>query len=282
MPWNDKNLRFLFETNYRPYEKLVFGGLPPADLVIEDSGRKTHRQKLELKLTAMPDEATKDQSDERQGAELVIRSQSIVYLALSISDYYKRERQKLATLLSPVCSKIRNWSVKNEVAPHLPEMAQVVREIQLRHHSSQQPFLLQPVWKTEGQSPKLAENCLDAFVWSNLAFISLFADRALDSRNEITRPARSLVWLLKMLYDFAEHGSFDPGKVLQEITYKAQTDKAFSASGAITNRYMKCDELERPRICRSSLKEIFVGDPRRILKPERRLDMVLYFSDDIF
>ena len=59
------------------------------------------------------------------------------------------------------------------------------------------------------KSSKLAENCLDVFVWSNLAFAQLFLNVArgeLIVLKNITRQVRILVWLFKMLYDFSLNG----------------------------------------------------------------------------
>ena len=48
---------------------------------------------------------------------------------------------------------------------------------------------MQPIWKTEGKSAKLHDNCLDIFMWSNLAFTRLFIDAAKSEFNsdKITR-----------------------------------------------------------------------------------------------
>lgn len=39
---------------------------------------------------------------------------------------------------------------------------------------------MEPVWKTEGKSPMLANNCLDVFVWSNCGLLLLFMPKELD------------------------------------------------------------------------------------------------------
>ncbi len=98
--------------------------------------------------------------------------------------------------------------------------------------------------KTEGKSPKLAENCLDVFVWSNLAFAQLFlnvARRELTTLKTITRQVRTVVWLFKMLYDFCKNGQINYRKIINEMSYNTRNDKAFAVNGKVTYPYMKGD-----------------------------------------
>jgi HindVP restriction endonuclease len=71
---------------------------------------------------------------------------------------------------------------------------------------------MQLVWKTVGKTSKLFTNCLDMFAWSDFTFTRLFFDlakRAIRNAEVITRFTRSVVWLAKMLYDFANHGKIN-------------------------------------------------------------------------
>lgn len=111
---------------------------------------------------------------------------------------------------------------------------------------------MQPVWKTNGKSPELADSCLDVFVWSNFAFTQLFLNvvrKELTERaNRITRQARTVIWLFKMLYDFTKRDQINYNKIIDELSYNTKNDKAFAVSGKITHRYMACPELTTPRI----------------------------------
>ncbi len=144
---------------------------------------------------------------------------------------------------------------------------------------------MQPVWKTQGKSPKLAENCLDVFVWSNLAFAQLFlnvARRELTACRTITRQVRTVVWLFKMLYDFSLTGQINHRIVIDELSYDTKNDKAFSVNGRVTYPYMKGDFLTQPRITKGQIKEIIRGGGQNLLSPERRFDAIIFNSPDIF
>jgi hypothetical protein len=71
---------------------------------------------------------------------------------------------------------IQDWTEPREVMPYLLSIVGVIDRLSLDLLPYQQPFLIQPIWKTEGKSSKLAEQCLDVFVWSDLAFTRLFVD----------------------------------------------------------------------------------------------------------
>jgi hypothetical protein len=147
---------------------------------------------------------------------------------------------------------------------------------------------MQPVWKTEGKSPKLSENCLDVFVWSNLAFTRLFIDLAKAEislyrgvRN-IARHTRTIIWLFRMLFDFSMNGSFNHGKIIDSLSYNTKNDKAFAVSGRVTYTYMTSPSLTQPRIKKQEINRIILGSGQNLLSPERRFDAIIYNSPDIF
>ncbi|MBE0471916.1 MAG: HindVP family restriction endonuclease [Methyloprofundus sp.] len=115
------------------------------------------------------------------------------------------------------------------------------------HQSS---FLIQPIWKTIGKSPELAENCLDVFVWSDAGFshfISMIANRSPDS-NGVTRQTRTAIWLYKMLLEIKHNGKFNHVHIIDSLSYNTRNDKAFATAGNVTNRYMQCPRLTKPVI----------------------------------
>ena len=44
--------------------------------------------------------------------------------------------------------------------------------------TKQKPMLMQPIWKTKGKTPFLADNAFDVFIWSDFALSRLFLDGA--------------------------------------------------------------------------------------------------------
>ena len=203
------DLFFSFESPYTPYQQLVIGHLPRVDLVTQLRSNGQCLRPIEIKLTALPDNSTCDLDEEYYGCEIVIRPDTIVYLACSIVSNFKYDLLQLQTLLGNSFEEIKDWSDGIVVWPFITSMIASIDRVILSILEKQEPLVMQPIWKTSGKSPKLAENCLDIFVWSNFAFVQLFVDIArgeLSSANKITRQVRTIIWLFKMLRTFQKMG----------------------------------------------------------------------------
>lgn len=279
------DLFYSFESPYTPYQKLVIGNLPRVDIVTQSQAKGHCLAPLEIKLTALPDNSTCDLSEKEFSTEIVIRPDTIVYLAYSIANLFKeKQHRNLQSLLGKRVNQIKDWTEGFEVIPYIKDMILSLDEVILSIIDKQTPILLQPVWKTEGKSPQLSENCLDVFVWSNLAFSQLFIDAG---RNEIkgskiTRQIRTIIWLFKMLYDYAHKGQINYTKIIDELSYNTKNDKAFAVSGKTTHKYLACPELIKPRIKKKEIKNIILGGGQKLLSPERRFDAIIYNSPELF
>ena len=82
-------------------------------LVIQNKNTGVCTKGLEIKLTALPDNSTCNLTDNEYSCELVIRPDTISYLACSIVQHYSKSKVKLAKLM-PDFSKIRDWSNEKE------------------------------------------------------------------------------------------------------------------------------------------------------------------------
>ena len=170
------DLFYAFETQFSPYQQLVVGTLPRVDLVTQSRKDGSCLSSIEIKLTALPDNTTCELEENKYGSEIVIRPDTIVYLACSIASKFKRSREKLKQIFSNKYSSIIDWTEGINVQPHLSKMIKDINSICLLMVKKQNPLILQPIWKTNGKSPRLTKNCLDVFVWSDLAFTRLFVD----------------------------------------------------------------------------------------------------------
>lgn len=278
------NLYYSFESPFTPYQQLVTGNITGVDLVTQSRDNYQCLKGIEIKLTALPDNSTCHLSEDKYGCEIVVRTPTILYLGCSIAIYYKDNPQKLKKLIGNGFEKIKDWTEAINVLPFIPKMIEVIDKVALENLSLQNPLVMQPIWKTLGKSPKLADNCLDVFVWSNLAFAQLFIDvaRAEISGNRMTRKIRTIVWLFKMLYDFSRDKQFSFKNIKDELSYNYLNDKAFSVNGIVTYPYMKCKELTKPRITKKQIKEIILGGGQNLLSPERRFDAIIVNSPEIF
>ncbi|MFK7797373.1 MAG: HindVP family restriction endonuclease [Aureispira sp.] len=279
-----ENIFYAFETQHTPYQQLVIGTLPRVDLVIQSKENGRCLTPIEIKLTALPDHTTCNLEENNYGSEIVVRPDTIVYLACSMA-------QKLKTL--PIehldltkYSSIKDWTIANNVLPFLNHFVADLDAICELLLNNQTPLVLQPTWKTKGKTPLLAQNCLDCFVWSNLAFTRLFVDivkHELTNRNQrISRNGRTLIWLFKMLHDFILLGQFDHKTIIDKLSYNTKNDKAFAINGKATHKYMKCAELTIPRIKKSAIKKIILGGGQKLLSPERRFDAIIVNDSKIF
>ncbi|WP_374458444.1 HindVP family restriction endonuclease [Chryseobacterium taeanense] len=279
------DLFFSFESQYTPYQQLIIGSLPRVDLVTQSRSNGQALRPIEIKLTALPDNSTCNLSEEYYCCEIVIRPDTIVYLACSIAEAFKDNREQLSQLFGNKFDEISDWTDGSAVWALIPDMIITIDKIILSVLDKQEPILLQPIWKTNGKSPKLSDNCLDVFVWSNFAFTQLFVDVArgeLRENNRITRQIRTIIWLFRMLFDFAKQGQINHHKIIDELSYNTKNDKAFAVSGRITYRYMACDELAVPRIEKKDIQEIILGGGQNLLSPERRFDAIIFNSPELF
>lgn len=274
---------FSFETEFEPYRDLAEGWLPRVDLVIQKKVGDvvTFLSPIEIKLTALPDDQTSSSDESDFGSEIVVRPDTIVYLALGIANAMRGQRTELKAILSSTCGRRIDWTSVSTVKLMLPRIVESLNALISQNIDKETPIMMQPVWKTRGKSAVLAENCLDIFVWSNFALTRLFINQ-LASNGDLTRPERTIVWLAKMLYQFAVDGIIDHQHIIDTYTYATKNDKAFAIGGMKTREYMRSPELLRPRIARSEIKKIIIGGGEKLLSPERRFDGIVQSTIDIF
>lgn len=79
----------------------------------------------------------------------------------------------------------------------------------------------------------------------------------------------------------SQHEAQDYANMRNGSVY-TKNDKAFASSGTITNKFMSCSELIKPRVKRDQIKEIILGGGQNLLSPERRFDAIIHNSPDIF
>lgn len=283
---SSSSLYFSFETGFSPYQRFAIGEVPRADLCIMELGKDNNQDKnltaLEIKLTALPDNSTYDLSEDAYSCEIVIRPTTIVYLAFSIAEMWIDNEERLIEIFQNSQVNISDWQDGNEVLKEMPQIISVLDQIILENISAQSPLIIQPVWKTLGKSPKLADDCLDVFIWSNLAFTRLFIDSCSTETNTINRLHRSAVWLYHMLEQYAFNKNINYKNIIDTYTYNTKNDKAFSLVGKRTYKYLKCDELKNPRVGIEKIQNIILGGGEKFLSPERRFDAAIVSAPGLF
>ncbi|MDQ2805296.1 MAG: HindVP family restriction endonuclease, partial [Chloroflexota bacterium] len=120
---NTPDLHFNFESVYIPHAPFAIGQVPRVDLVTQNARDRTHLLRaLEVKLTALPDNMTYALNEDKYGCELVVRPDTIVYLALNVAAIYQTERAALLRLLEPVCTAVSDWQAAAQIYPLLPAL----------------------------------------------------------------------------------------------------------------------------------------------------------------
>lgn len=272
-----------YEAGFSPYEKFYSGEREKIDLVMMNNTTNQVYRGLEVKLTAVPDNTTRTKEESEWGSEIVMRPPTICFLACSICTNYNtlEKKEHLRNMLKKV-PQINHWEEINEVASHYSEILSSILEVSSDMCDVQQPLILQPIWKTEGNKMRLREDCLDVFVWSNLAVIQMSAKGETVQTGTINRFQRTIIWLYKMLLDYVTYEKFDYKRIIRLQSYNLANDKAFSMPGNKSHDFLKSPELRSPRISKYEIKNIILGGGQNLLSPERRFDAVLVNSPDLF
>ena len=274
---------FRFEAYFSPFEHLVADSLEKIDVVIVNGKTKEEIRPLEIKLTTLPDDGTSDLGEEKYGTEIVVRSPTMRYVALNMISSNYTSLPRIRKIFEPVCKKIDSWENKAEMKTRQSGIFTALKEFLGEFCHTQKPLLIQPIWKTKGKSPVLADNCLDVFIWTDFALTRLILDSLEDDEpGKITRPQRSALRLARFLYETSRGDSVYQMPIYDGMTYNTLNDKEFAVSGRRTNKYMSCERLINPIVAKSEIKRIVLGGGQKFLSPERRFDSILFFSKDIF
>lgn len=276
------NAFYNFEAGYAGFEKFYIGDREKIDLVMMDSATNQNMIGLEIKLTAIPDSTTRKMPEDKYCSEIVVRPPTINFLACSICSCFAGTdgRDTLRRLLSCV-PQINHWEEIADVLPHYGAIYKAIMAVSSYLCDMQMPLIVQPVWKTKGTKAVLADDCLDVFVWSNLAVIQMCCLQEPDAER-INRPMRCIIWLYRMLFDYAVFGQFEYMRLVRLHSYNIANDKAFAISGVQSYQLLRCGELAHPRIGKDEIKNIILGGGQNFLSPERRFDAVIVNSPELF
>lgn len=278
---NDK-LFFSFEYRFTPYAELTVDDIQPIDLVVSENNTKHGLVPVEVKLTTLPDNTTAAGTEEDYGSELVVRSPTMRYAAMGMGQSCASDMKDIRDLFLPACARIRDWDNVVEVAKHRDKIICALDTFLNTYSSRERPLLMQPIWKTKGKNPVLADNCLDIFVWSDFALCRLLLESGNGDDEKISRPQRAALRLARFLYELSTKGKVYQKPIYDGMTFDNLNDKEFAVSGKKTNQHMRCARLTRPIIEKGQIKEIILGGGQKFLSPERRFDAIIYYSGELF
>ncbi|MXW42222.1 MAG: HindVP family restriction endonuclease [Acidimicrobiia bacterium] len=269
----ESDSRYLFETAFSPYAACVRGVVDKIDLVVSLGGEPLHP--LEVKLTVVPDIATASVAEDLWSPEMVMRPVSSAYAMMSVAANLTDglTRQSVMTSLRTGYNRISDWGNTVEIIQNAEYLRSALdKALQMVAASRlQRPFLLQPLWRTVGQSFELADNCFDVFVWSDVAVMRLSVDQS-DDATTVSRSMREVARHVRALYEVLSQGDYNYEGIYKGMALDNQTDKAYALSGRKSIRYLAHPYLRQPRLPRSILSSLILEGGERELKPERRFD----------
>ncbi|NLB69091.1 MAG: HindVP family restriction endonuclease [Lentisphaerae bacterium] len=272
------DLVFNFESRFEPYQKYSFNTIDPIDLVVNSTHGK-HLSPLEIKLTVLPDSSTVNKPEDKWGSEIVVRSATTSYAALGMFDAVHTKANEVREIFEYACSDIGSWTNDFEMTHKTFGLIECVNTFQKQYLEKQKPLVMQTIWKTKGQSPLLADNAFDIFVWSDYAFTRLFLDNNKpDKGGKTSRPMRASAKLARCLWELSKSGKIQLGEIYRQMAFDKQTDKEFSINGQAWRKYVSSQRILKPILPKEVVNEIIQPGYIEHLRPERRFDQTLYFT----
>ena len=265
-----------FESTYGEYAKYTNATPNGSDVVVKNKkGKDTSA--FEIKLVVVPTSGSADKPREQQLCELVIRPASIEQLAFSIARSYGIEqRDTLRKIIVDALGTPQdlNWSSASVMMDNKNAVIEAAENIIRSGIEEQTPLVVIAEWRTEGQTPRLDENAFDVFVVTDMALLSVFTQTAKTKSKKISRPYRSVIWLVKSLYDYSIQHSLQFVDIIAKLNYGLQSDKSASFTRRATEM-LDSDNFQRPRVKRTEVENILPPEAFKVLAPERRLDGAL-------
>ena len=271
------DLDFHFESRFEPYQQYSFDMIDGIDLVIKNINGE-FLSPLEVKLTVLPDNSTYGKPENDWGCELVVRSATTSYCALGMFDSAKENAGMVREIFEKACSDIGSWTNDFEMSHKTPALSECINIFQRQYLDKQKPLLLQTVWKTQGQSPFLADNAFDIVIWSNYAFSRLFVDKSLNTEPTMSRPMRASAKLARCIWELSKSGKIRLAEIYRQMAFDNQTDKEFAINGQSWRNYVSSERIIKPILDKNIINKIIKDGYIECLRPERRLDQTLYFT----
>ena len=247
------------------------------DLVVSLNG--TDAIPLEIKLTVVPDSSTASDDRANWGPEMVMRPVSSAHAMMGIAaslckDENEETKEQVRENLRAAYNAVNDWKNTAEILTTHEDLIAALDDAMIAAEEIQRPFLIQAIWKTEGQSLVLCNQCFDVFVWSDLAIMRIPLDHSKNKTHpsKVSRPLREVARHVRALYDILSQKDYSYGDIYKGMSLGQQTDKSFAISGKSTRQYLAHDRLLCPHYPPKILQKLILNRGESNLKPERRFD----------
>lgn len=270
-----QDLAFCFESKFEPYQQFAIDPIDGIDLVVKDVAG-TSLAPVEIKLTVLPTSATASRPENEWGSEIVVRTATTSYCTFSIWNEVKDQYRQIREIFEETCANIGSWTNDYEMSHKTEHLRSAIDCFERTYIGYQRPLVMQPFWKTDGQSPILCDDAFDIVVWSNLAFTRLFLDTAIDK--SMSRPMRATARMARCIWELSKSGKVRVDEIYRKMAYGQQTDKEVSVPGDRWRRFITSERVLRPAVPKSAISEIISPGYIEKLRPERRFDQTLYYT----
>lgn len=265
-----------FESSFEGYSEFSRNQKDKIDLVVSCGGEEV--RPLEIKLTVVPDSGTSEKGEDRWAPEIVLRPVTSAYAMMGVAKSLNQDKNRdLKAAIVKVLRKVYNplsssWS-EAAVMRHEDKICSALNETVIIAKDLQSPFLIQPIWRTQGQSFDLAKNCFDVFIWSDIAIMQIpILEHKSSGGKKITRGLREIARHVRALYDILQTEDYDYKDIYKGMAMGMQTDKAFTLNGTRSIAYLQHKRLTTPILKCGTLAKLILGAGENELKPERRFD----------
>jgi len=209
---------------------------------------------------------------------MVVRSATTSYCALGMFNSVSDNPAAVREIFEKACADIGSWTNDFEMSHKTAALSECINTFQKRYLNKQKSLVMQTVWKTQGQSPLLAENAFDIIIWSDYAFSRLFVDRALNVEPTMSRHMRASAKLARCIWELSKSGKIRLAEIYRQMAFDNQTDKEFSINGQSWRNYVSTKRISKPILSKNVVEKIIEPGYIELLRPERRFDQTLYFT----
>ena len=272
----EDNPHYHFESSFVPYSGFSRNVDDKIDLVV--STGEDHAIALEIKLTVVPDSGTSGREPSEWAPEMVLRPVSSAHAMMGVARSLMEQgneatRNDVVEALKTAYNAVSKWDNESEILRHSKEIYNALEKAMKIASHMQKPFLLQPIWRTMGQSLELCNHCFDVFAWSDVSIMNIpVREHAETDNGSMTRWLREIARHVRSLYDILQTGDYDYSDTYKGMALGLQTDKSFALPGRKSIQYLRHPRLEHPRLPKDALHEIVLNGGEARLKPERRFD----------
>ena len=268
---------FCFRSVYDPFEEMAVH-VPESDLVLRDA-RGVPCGRLDVRMSVVPDAYTRDLPPDQMAPEVNLTTRHLILCALSIAESLQSVSEEALSILKEGIPEGLDWSDWFEVGRFVERMLDNLDRLESTFHGLQRPIEAQAVWRADGDSPRMAEDAMDAFVWSDMALSRLFLDSGTRPKDgSCTRPLRASVRLYLILETVLEGSYPDLDALISMTRYGLLEGRECIMGGVRARSIMGCDNLVRPRVTATEAVCLGAVGFEDAIMPERRIELSVYLA----